>query len=925
MLLMKCLLIVCFTVLHCTACIECKTHCFVQYGNTSEGSLNYSNMNVSTTVGQAPPTFGISVESQLSGGAIGGATVRSSSRDRNYTDKGLSWQINQKQQQFHNAISGWRRKAGRVERLLSDSVETKDLKKERDALQCEMNTVESVYKQLDELLSHADKKGTKYDRYESIETENHGILKRISQCIRELNGSDSHSRSSTRSHISKHSKRSRSSQLSHSSKKADAAAEAAVLKAEMKYIDSELEKKADLKKLLIQKRLDMAEAKVEAITNIERENTPFDLDKISDGSQEYVKEYVQSQIISEAPLDQILPQIQVINAPTTTDTADTLVHAPSTHVPIDLPKTRVPLHSIASHTSLNPSVEEFKPRANFASQQTSKPLDTVSTWMYPNSIPASVPISTTPNQKINSFLNFAQSFAEQINLNRLPLPEPSVFVGDLLQYPGWKCTFEALIDNRGVPYTERIHYLKKYLGGPAKEAIEGYFLLSTTEAYEEAKTLLEQRYGDPFVVTNAFREKLDNWPKIPPRDGFALRKFSDFLRQCETAMSITGGLRILNDDRENRKMLSKLPDWLVSRWGRKVSDWKEADRGFPPFSEFRNFIVKEANIACDPVTSLQSLRELTKPETNPLRPKRIENANSLLTEVNEDSTKGSRALEVSKCAFCDKIHNIDVCRLFQTKPMEEQKSFAKENDLCYACLKKGHRSRFCQNRISCKKCGRSHPTPFHGDVWIKGPSKPEEPPKPDQSIQTATSHFIESNSASKSSLVLPVWVSHQDDPDREVLTYALLDTQSDTTFVLNKTCESLGVTGTESKLLLSTMSVKNQLIDTKHVNGLLVRGYDSSLKIPISTAFTRNMIPANRTHIPSPQMAEQWPHLRQIADKIKPILDCDVGLLIGYNCPRALVPGEVIPPVNNEPYGQRTDLGWGIVGNVDPTLMTMTR
>ena len=81
MLLIKCLPIVCFTVLYYTVCIECKTHCFVQYGNTSEGSVNYSNMNVSTTVGQASPTFGISVESQLSGGVIGGARVCSSSRD----------------------------------------------------------------------------------------------------------------------------------------------------------------------------------------------------------------------------------------------------------------------------------------------------------------------------------------------------------------------------------------------------------------------------------------------------------------------------------------------------------------------------------------------------------------------------------------------------------------------------------------------------------------------------------------------------------------------------------------------------------------------------------------------------------------------------------------------------------------------------
>ena len=33
-------------------------------------------------------------------------------------------------------------------------------------------------------------------------------------------------------------------------------------------------------------------------------------------------------------------------------------------------------------------------------------------------------------------------------------------------------------------------------------------------------------------------------------------------------------LDVLNDDRENRKLLGKLPDWLVTRWARFVSTGK---------------------------------------------------------------------------------------------------------------------------------------------------------------------------------------------------------------------------------------------------------------------------------------------------------------------------------------------------------------
>ena len=118
-----------------------------------------------------------------------------------------------------------------------------------------------------------------------------------------------------------------------------------------------------------------------------------------------------------------------------------------------------------------------------------------------------------------------RSFAEQVSLSRLPVLEPTIFNEDPLKFPGWKSSFDTLIDQKGIPSNERIHYLKRYLTGAALEAIEGYFLLSTDDAYVEARMLLEQRYGDPFVIANAFHDKLEEWPKIPPKDGLALRKF----------------------------------------------------------------------------------------------------------------------------------------------------------------------------------------------------------------------------------------------------------------------------------------------------------------------------------------------------------------------------------------------------------------
>lgn len=64
--------------------------------------------------------------------------------------------------------------------------------------------------------------------------------------------------------------------------------------------------------------------------------------------------------------------------------------------------------------------------------------------------------------------------------------------------------------------------------------------------------------------------------------------------------------------------------------------------------------------------------------------------------------------------------------------------------------------------------------------------------------------------------------------------------------------------------------------------------------------------------VPTPDAARLWPHLRSVVDHLLPLQLCDIGLLIGYNCPQALVPREVIPPHGEGPYAQKIDLGWGI-------------
>lgn len=150
-----------------------------------------------------------------------------------------------------------------------------------------------------------------------------------------------------------------------------------------------------------------------------------------------------------------------------------------------------------------------------------------------------------------------------------------------------------------------------------------------------------------------------------------------------------------------------------------------------------------------------------------------------------------------------------------------------------------------------------------------------------------------------------------------MLVYPLLDDQSDMTFFAKDTLCRLVVRGHPTQLLLSTMHGRDSAISSGKVNGFLVQDFTCQVTILLPNTFLVQTIPARKEQIPKPETALNWPHRKKIADQLMPYRDnVKVGLLIGSNCTRAIVPREVIPGNYDDPYALRTDLGWGIVGRV---------
>ncbi|XP_032402158.1 uncharacterized protein LOC116709857 [Xiphophorus hellerii] len=535
----------------------------------------------------------------------------------------------------------------------------------------------------------------------------------------------------------------------------------------------------------------------------------------------------------------------------------------------------------------------------------------------PIQVPKSNIVSTSPPQA--DVLYLAQALQDSVTMNRLPMPEPSTFTGDPIEFIEWKASFAALIDKRNISPADKLYYLKKYVGGSARQTLDGIFYRNDSDAYQDAWERLNQRYGHPFIVQKAYRERLAKWPKIQTNDSAGFRAFADFIQTCHEAMPHIEGLSILNDCEENQKLVQKLPNWAAARWNRQATQYMKENGKFPSLRHFTEFMSSEAEIVCNPITSFQALHstDVTKTTSKVYQKEKRPTSSVLHTQVvtETESTK-QRSNIKPPCMLCqDNGHKLHSCPQFKGKSLEERRKYIKDKRLCYGCLKPGHSAKDCRYRLACEMCKKKHPTCLHDFNYDSNKSQTNQIQTNTEQAATTLSLNAETNEQCVStSMIVPVWVSSEQQPDEERLVYALLDTQSDTVFINQEVSNSLKAKSTPIRLRLTTMLGKNAVVPSERVSGLKVRGYNSSEIIELPPAYTKDCIPVNRSHIPSCETARQWDHLKVIVNEIPPQLECEVGLLIGYNCSKALAPRQVILGGEGEPYAVCTALGWSIVG-----------
>ena len=522
----------------------------------------------------------------------------------------------------------------------------------------------------------------------------------------------------------------------------------------------------------------------------------------------------------------------------------------------------------------------------------------------------------------------------------LPQPEVPKFKGDPMDYKTFIMAFDARVQSKVISSADRLYYLDQHLIGEPKELIGGCLHIAPDEGYPEARRLLEKEYGDAYKVSTAYMQKLLSWPVLKYDDGPALKRFSIFLTKCHKAMKTIAHLAVLDHAPNLQAIVLKLPANLQTKWRETVVRTRRKDNTVAGFGDLVEFVEYAAETANDPVYGKDALiktklRSSGVTEDNkkfsPSKPKSSSFATNLSTAAKPPSSHGAgfsrQNVKSQRCPLCERSHDLDDCEAFQKKTVNERRAFLVEKALCFACYGDNHHSRSCRKKRVCKRC----PTLLHLEGFTV--AKREDTSQKQASEEKATKVTngcvdITQQANAKDDIllqtILPVVIT-QKGTNKSMKTYAFYDNGSAGCFLTESLKRQLEASSTKTTLQLGTMHGQS-LVESAIVKDLVVSDLKGKNPIELPRTYTRQEIPADHKQIPTSEIVSRIEHLKEIAEEI-PAYDpeLEIGLLIGSNCPKALVPLKVVPNDGDGPFALQLSHGWTVSGPVYVTTEPATR
>ena len=407
-------------------------------------------------------------------------------------------------------------------------------------------------------------------------------------------------------------------------------------------------------------------------------------------------------------------------------------------------------------------------------------------------------------------------------------------------------------------------------------------------------------------------------------------------------MKTNAHMAVLNHPPNMQSVVQKLPANLQTTWRKNAVKSRRKDGKIADFRDLTEFVEHTAEVANDPIYSKEALNS-TRAAPNPKTPFKDQKklppyhskSSSFVTNVDKDPdfsvTNGTRSscqnTTARRCPLCDKPHDLNDCESFKKKSKAERRMVLMEKSLCIGCYGRNHVSENCKKKRECKKCKKPHPTLLHidGFTLVKESSAEKEPAEKPVKVNNACTDIPQKGNSQEIILqaIIPVLVMNKAN-NKTLNTYPFYDNGSVGCFLTENLRHRLEAPGTKTTLQLGTMHGQS-LVESVVVKDLIVPDPNGRNPITLPRAYTRDEIPVNHDQIPTPEIVSRLEHLKEIANEIPDYnRDLDIGLLIGSNCPAALVPLKVVPNVGDGPFALKLNHSWTVSGPLQVTTETST-
>ena len=447
-------------------------------------------------------------------------------------------------------------------------------------------------------------------------------------------------------------------------------------------------------------------------------------------------------------------------------------------------------------------------------------------------------------------------------LMNVPNVELKVFSGDSCEYLSFMSIFNETVDKAPLSGQAKLTRLLGYTRDKARVAIDHCSLIGGDSGYEEAKKILQERFGDEYIIATNLILTLQTGKNVYSAED--LRLLSDQLHNASLMMKHKNTYSELDNHHNIKKICSRLSGNLNAMWRDRVFSIKRKHGRYPNFDEFVTFMKEKSDEANDPIYGQSSASKQMDSNNRP--------AASSMNCVTTSRLS-------TKCVVCDENHQLFKCVQFKSLDHDDRQSVVDRNNLCVNCLRSSHSVSQCKYK---QFCNVSDCTTKHNSLLHKF---------------TSAANYS-ANSKNNVNSVMPivhVMINNT------VKLRCLLDTGSTSSFIAKNVVSKLNLPC--SPAYLNLMTLNSSAAEESQVVKFDIESMDHNYSVNMKNIFVVDKIPGKSYKLD----VSVYPHLYNI--DVVDSFDGNIDLLIGQDYAECFQPLELLRGNKNEPYAVRTPLG----------------